>query len=326
MDQTAGAGVTHAANLAAFARCRLRPRVLRNVARVDCSTTLLGHELAVPVLAAPTGGLGLAYPQGEAVMSRGSVQAGTLPVRSMMGLASWSETAALADGPWWAQVYLPSERGMARSMLQYARACGAAAICLTVDLPVIPLRGATHARLSALPTGATVGNLRHLEQEFGVETQRLWDACFSGTLTWDSLAWIVSEAGLPVVVKGVLDPDDARLAVQHGAAGLIVSNHGGRSLDGVPATLDALPAVVQVVGDQVPLLVDGGVRSGSDVLRALALGAAATLVGRPVVWALACGGEAGVAAYFERLAGELRYAMALTGVTSVSAIGGDVLW
>ncbi|UFQ20402.1 alpha-hydroxy-acid oxidizing protein [Streptomyces huasconensis] len=332
----AGTGATGRANREAFDRWRVVPRVLRGVTRRDLSVSLLGRRLPVPVLLAPVSAQTVVHPEGELAAVRGAADAGVPFVLSSFSSHSMEEVAAAAGpGPRWFQLYWPSDEKLTASMVRRAEASGYTALVLTVDNPGFGYRPADldHGFLpfvrgtglanytadpvfrAALPAGAgTEAVVRH------------W-ASVSGdpSLTWDRLARLRELTGLPLLVKGVLHPDDARLAVAHGADGVIVSNHGGRQLDGTMAALDCLPAVRAAVGDGVAVLMDSGVRTGGDVVKALALGADAVLYGRPYVYGLALGGQGGVHHVLRCLLAELDLALTLSGHDSVAALGPQLL-
>jgi 4-hydroxymandelate oxidase len=312
-----GSESTLSDNTAAWARLRLRPRVLRDVSRVDTSTTLLGTPLASPVLVAPTAFHSLAHPEAELATARGTREAGSLLVLSSRSSRRIEDVAAAA-GPWWFQVYVFRDRVLTRDLVQRAAASGARALVLTADTPYVG-RKRTNRDDSALPLPEAdfLANLQGLTHRALAEQ--------APDVTFDDISRLHADSGLPVLVKGVLRADDARECLRHGAAGLIVSNHGGRQLDGALATADALPEVVQACEGRVPVLVDGGVRTGRDVLCALALGARAVLLGRPVLWGLATAGADGVRQVLDSLREDTAHALALAGAPHLSAVGADLL-
>ena len=320
----AGDEITLADNLAAWRRWQIRPRVLVDVASRDPGTVLLGRARPHPVLVAPTAFHRLAHPDGELASGRAARDTGTVMCLSTFSTVGAAELAeAVPGGTRWFQLYVFRDRGVTRAMVEAAAAAGYEALVVTVDLPVLGRRdrdvrsGFVIEEPTAVP-GLTAGGVtRPLPL---TEMALLIDP----TLTWADLAWLVEMSPLPVLVKGVLTAEDAALAVAHGAAGVIVSNHGGRQLDGVPASADALPEVVERVGEAADVLVDGGVRRGTDVLKALALGARAVLVGRPVLWGLAVAGETGVRRVLELLLAELDTALALAGAPRASVL--DRAW
>ncbi len=285
----------------AWRSVRLRPRVLRDVSTLSTATTVLGTALTAPVLVGPTAAHGLADPEGEVATARGAAAAGSLLVLSTRSSRQLEEVPA---GPWWFQAYVMRDRSRTVDLVHRAAAAGATAVVLTGDVPWLGARhGATRAGLT-----------RPLEPGEAQDPS-------AGLETIGELA----AAGLPVLVKGVLRGDDAELCLQAGAAGVVVSNHGGRQLDRALPTADALPEVVAAVGGRAPVLVDGGLRSGLDVLCALALGADAVLLGRPVLWALATGGADGVEQCLRAVADDLAHVMGLAGARSVAEVGPDLL-
>jgi 4-hydroxymandelate oxidase len=283
---------------AAWERVRLRPGVLRDVSAVDTSLELLGSRLATPVLVGPTALHGLAHPDAEAATARGTADAGSLHVLSTRSSLPLEQVPA---GPWWLQTYVVRDRGLTRSLVQRAAAAGATALVLTGDTPYLGQR----AVLGRPPLPP--------EQEQ------------DPSVGLDVIAELSAWSGLPVLVKGVLRGDDAVACLAAGAAGVVVSNHGGRQLDRAVATADALPEVVEAVAGKAPVLVDGGLRSGLDVLCALALGADAVLLGRPALWALAADGAAGVQACLEALTADLAHAMGLAGARSLAELTSDLV-
>jgi 4-hydroxymandelate oxidase len=316
---------TVADNLRAFERWVIRPRMLAGVGAVDEATTLLGLPLKLPVALAPTAFNRLGHPDGELAAARAAGAAGTLMCCSTIASHTLEEIAAAATGPLWFQLYVYRDRDVTRDLVRRAETSGYRALVLTVDTPRLGRRERDVRNRFTLPAGISIVNL----ERYGTPEALRWAATSSFTeyvhkllddsLTWESIDWLRTITSLPILIKGVLTAEDAALCVQHGIAGIIVSNHGGRQLDGAIATMDALPEVVNVAG-RVPVLLDGGVRRGTDVLKALALGASAVLIGRPYLWGLAAEGEAGVRKVLEIFRSELELAMALAGCPSVAAI------
>jgi 4-hydroxymandelate oxidase len=310
--------VTTRGNEAAFARLRLLPRVLRGSGTRRLGTTIAGTESALPVFVAPTAFHRLAHPDGEVATARAAASAGTVMVVSMASTVAVEDIAATGATLWF-QLYLQSDRGFTEAVVKRAEAAGCRALVVTVDSPVF----GRHTRdlrngFTDLPPGLVCENMRDADG-------RVRDIEFTPGLGWDGLDWLRSVTGLPVVVKGVLHPDDARLAVERGAAAVMVSNHGGRQLDTAVSTIEALPAIAGAVAGRVPLVLDGGVRRGTDVVKACALGASAVAVGRPVVWGLAAGGAAGAAWVLSTLRDELDRALALCGADSVAELTPDLV-
>ena len=315
------------ANRTAWDALPLWPRVLRPLAGGHTRVPLLGRTLAHPILLAPVAFQRMAHPDGELAMAYAAAALGAGVVLSTQASVSVESVAqaVLPDpgrGPLWFQRYLQPDRGFTQALVQRAEAAGYEALVLTVDAPTSGVRDRERRAGFRLPSGVGPVNLAGLQTPASPPLSPGQSALFDGLLhhapTWDDIAWLQSITRLPVLLKGVLHPADARQAVSVGAAGLIVSNHGGRTLDTAPATATALPRVVQAVGGAVPVLADGGIRRGTDVLKAMALGASAVLVGRPAVWGLANAGAAGVAHVLRLLRDELEVAMALTGCATLA--------
>jgi len=314
----AGTETTLRENQAAFARWQLRPRVLVDVASVDPSTTLLGTPVALPVALAPTARQRLAHPDGEAAVARAASAAGVLTCVSTMSSCSLEDVAAAATGPRWFQLYVHKRRDTTVALVERAAAAGYSAIVLTVDFPV-PGRRERELRSGFGLEWGGLGNFPDLGG--GVEFLPLMAELHEQRLTWRDLEWIRSLSSLPLVVKGLLTGEDARNAVEHGAAGIVVSNHGGRQLDRTPAAIDVLEEVVDAAAGGAEVYLDGGVRRGTDVLIALALGARAVFVGRPHFFALATGGEAGVGSMLAIVRDELENGMRLLGTPRIADVG-----
>jgi 4-hydroxymandelate oxidase len=289
-------------NSEAYARIRLNPRVLVNVSRIDTSVTLLDCELAHPILLAPVAAQNIAHPEGEVAVAKGARDARAGMILSSYTSRTVEDVAAVAPKPFWFQLYM-QERAPTRELISRVAAAGCTAICMTVDTPTLGARDRMTRSGFAYPDLP----YRH--------TQPGDNGC-----TWDDVAWTREAVDVPVLLKGILHPDDAELAIQAGAAGIVVSNHGARNLDTVPPTIEVLPRIVDRVAGRIPVLVDGGIRRGTDVLKALALGATAVLIGRPYIYGLAVAGAAGVTAVVEILRRELEQAMALTGRSSIAAL------
>jgi 4-hydroxymandelate oxidase len=320
---------TLADNLAAWSRLRLRPRVLRDVSRVSTATTLLGREVQAPLMVAPMAYHRMVHPDGEAASAAGAGAAGALYVLSTQATMSIEEVAAAApDAARWFQVYVVRDHGWTAELVARAAAAGYRALVLTVDVPLLGNRLRDLRNDFRLPTGlepanappASPGRQRELAVDVIAQAGQ-----FDPSLTPETIGWLAERSGLPVVVKGVLRGDDAVACLDAGAAGVVVSNHGGRQLDTVVATADALAEVAEAVGNRAEVYVDGGIRRGTDVLKALALGARAALVGRPVLWGLAAGGAAGAGRVLSALAGELRLAMALCGAVEPGELTPDLI-
>jgi isopentenyl diphosphate isomerase/L-lactate dehydrogenase-like FMN-dependent dehydrogenase len=366
-----GAGMerTMAANLAAFERRRIVPRMLRDVSTRDVSVALLGRRLASPFLLAPVGALELVHREADAAVARAAAAAGVPMIFSSQASRPMEECAALlGQGPRWFQLYWSTLDDVAASFVSRAEACGCEAIVLTLDTTVLGWRcrdldlahlpfaygqgiaqytsdpaftaglGPAPLPRSGRPTLAAIrwllrvkgrypGGLRaNLRSDLPFAAVRQFMETYSRpSLTWADLAWLRGLTGLPIVLKGILHPDDARLAVEHGVDGIVVSNHGGRQVDGALGSLDALPGVVEAVGGRIPVLLDSGIRTGADAFKALALGATAVLIGRPYVYGLALAGEEGVREVIRNLVAEFDLTLGLSGCASTAEIGPQCL-
>lgn len=332
IDGGSGQEWTLAANRAAFARLALRPRCLVDVSDPDLSTTLLGGRLRAPIGVAPVAYHQLAHPEGEVATARAAGEAGQLLVVSVFASRSLEEIAAAASGPLWLQLYWFRRREVVTGLIRRAEAAGYQALVLTVDTPRVGRRLRDTRRGFAIPAGIVAANvdsavMASTHQPVGGQSALVRHSReqFDPSLRPADLAWLCAETSLPVLVKGVLTAEDARVAMAHGAAGVMVSNHGGRQLDGAVPSVDALAEVAAAVAGRGPVLVDGGVRTGTDVLRALALGASAVLVGRPALWGLAVDGQSGARAVLDILAAELEEAMVLAGRPRLSDLDPGVL-
>lgn len=341
-------------NISDLAEIALRQRVLRDVSQLDMSTELFGQRLAMPVALAPIGLAGLNARRGECQAVRAAERAGVPFTLSTVGACSLSEVTRAASRPFWFQLYMVRDRGFVRDLLAQAAAANCAALVFTVDMPVPGARYRDyHSRLAGSPglggqvrrvaqvlrrpgwawdvalngRPMTLGNVAPvLKGKSGVEDFFAWMRDnFDPSIHWRDLDFIRAEWKGPLIIKGILDPEDAKQAAELGADGIVVSNHGGRQLDGVLSSARALPPIADAVGDRLTVLADGGVRSGLDVARLIALGAKGVLLGRAWAWALAAGGEAGVTRMLDIIAAELRIAMALTGTTRIDEIDRSIL-
>ena len=311
-------------NVAAWERLPLHYRTLVDVSTRDTSTTVLGTPVAMPVLVAPTAFHRLACEEGELATVRAASSAGTVMILSSLSNTRVEEVCAAARGPVWFQLYVYRDRAATEALVARAEAAGARALVLTVDAPLLGKRERDVRNRFHLPPGLRVENMT--AAGYGDVSEPEGDSGLAAyvatkldpSLGWKDVAWLRSITRLPVLVKGLVRPDDARRAMDHGASGIVVSNHGGRQLDGAPATAQVLGPIADAVQGRIEVLVDGGIRRGADVLRALALGARAVLVGRPVLWGLAVGGEQGAQGVLETLREELDHAMALAGCARVA--------
>ena len=320
-------------NRAAWQRLSLRPRVLVDVTQRNLATTVLGQPISMPILTAPCGFNALAHPEGEFAVARATTAAHTIQVVSTAATYSLEEVAAaVPEGIRWFQLYCYKDRGITKALVQRAAAAGYRALCLTVDAPFVGRRERDIRNRFRLPPGLRWKNLepygfdRMEASDDGSALAKYIETIWDAGLTWDAVDWLRTLSPLPLVLKGVLTAEDARLAVEHGVAGIVVSNHGGRQLDGAIATATALPEIADVVTDRAELYVDGGIRRGTDVLKALALGARAVLIGRPYLWGLAMDGEAGVSRVLAMLREELSLSMALAGQADVAHVGRGLIY
>jgi L-lactate dehydrogenase (cytochrome) len=354
MDGAAYDEVTAAENLRGFQRLKLRQRVMRDVSSLQLSTRVLGQELAMPVVLAPIGIAGAFACRAEVQAARAAQGAGIPFCESTVSICSIEEVGAQTTAPFWFQLYVMRDRGFARELMQRAQAAGCPVLVLTVDLAVMgaryrDIRNGMAGRLSVggrlrktwdilshpgwlLDVGIrgkplTFGNLtRAVPDARSLPEFKAWvDSQFDPAVTWKDIAWVRENWPGKIVLKGVLDVEDARQAASVGADGIVISNHGGRQLDGVEASIAALPRIADAVGDRLDLLMDGGVRSGLDVVKALALGAKACMIGRAWGYAVAARGEAGVTHVLATMKKEMEVALALTGTTNLAALGRDSL-
>ena len=318
--------VTLRRNREAFGRWALRPRVLRDVSKRDTKTVLLGERVSMPVCVAPTSFHAPVHPEGEVATARGTSAAETILIASTVSTKPLEEIAAAADAPRWFQLYVYKDRAVTEELVNRAVKAGYKALCLTADTPVLGRRERDERNAFTLPPGFGIANLKPAgldgmpEVEQGSAFAQYVTDLLDSSLTWDDVDWLKSISPLPLVVKGIMTAEDAVLAVDHGIAGIVVSNHGGRQLDSTLGSLDALPEVVAAVRGRIEVYLDGGIRRGTDVLKALALGAKAVFVGRPVLWGLALGGADGVRAVLDELRTELDTAMALAGCATLKDI------
>jgi isopentenyl diphosphate isomerase/L-lactate dehydrogenase-like FMN-dependent dehydrogenase len=305
--------VTLRANRAAFERIRLRPRMLVDVRACDMRTTVLGTAVSMPILIAPTAFHCLAHPEGECATARAACKAGALMVASTSSTRSLEDIAREASGLLWFQLYVHDPKS-AEELVHRATEAGYRALVITVDSPCWGRKERAIRSHFRLPS--------HLNKANFTDEDAAKDHVY---ITWESLPWLRSLTSLPIVLKGILTAEDAVLAVKHGVDGIIVSNHGGRQLDGVSASIEALPEVVQAVNRHCEVYLDGGIRRGTDILKALALGARAVLVGRPILWGLAVNGTEGVSDVLELLRTELELAMVLSGRPTLDSIDSSLV-
>ncbi|XP_052002134.1 hydroxyacid oxidase 1 [Xyrauchen texanus] len=321
-------------NVAAFSRWRIYPRVLRDVSTVDMSCTVLGQRVSMPICVAATAMQRMAHPDGETATARACLSADTGMMLSSWATSTIEEVAAAAPGVVrWMQLYIYKDRALTQSLVRRAEDAGYKGIFVTVDTPYLGRRRDDVRNRFKLPSHLRMANFESPDLAFSSKEGYGEDSglavyvtqAIDPTVKWEDIAWLKTMTSLPVVVKGVLRAEDAKEALKYGVDGILVSNHGARQLDGVPATIDALPEIVEAVEGKVEVFLDGGVRTGTDVLKALALGAKAVFVGRPVLWALACEGDKGVSNMLHLLREELHLALALTGCCSLEEVDRSLL-
>lgn len=322
---------TLADNPAAFQRLRLRSRVLAEVAGGDTRLELFGQSLAHPVLLAPVAFQRMAHAEGERATAMGAAALQAGMVLSAQSTLPVEEILPICRAPLWFQLYVQPDRDFTAALVRRVEQAGCRALVVTVDAPVSGLRNREQRAGFALPPGIEAVHLRGMrglppQTARAGEASLLASPLLAAAPTWKDIDWLRGLTRLPILLKGVIDAEDARRAVDHGIDGLVVSNHGGRVLDTVPASIDALPAVAAATAGRVPLLLDGGIRRGSDVLKALALGASAVMIGRPYIHGLAAAGAVGVAHVLHLLRTELEMSMALTGCRRLADIGPQVIW
>ncbi len=302
---------------------RLQARVLRDLSGLDCSTTLLGQRMSTPILLAPTASHRLSHPEGELATVRGAGAFGATMVLSSGSNTSIEDVVAAATHPVWFQLYVSRDRGLSRALVERVQAAGAKALCVTVDSPLDGPRNRQMRAPVQLPPGVTYPHYVGIRDPASIQTL---DVVQPLNLMWRDIEWLRSFTKVPMLLKGVMNPADAEIGLKAGADGIIVSNHGGRCLDTQPATVEALPRVVEAVNGRVPVIVDGGIRRGTDIVKAIALGAAAVQIGRPYVYGLAAGGAPGVTHVLKILRQELLMAMSLLGCPTIASIDRSILW
>jgi 4-hydroxymandelate oxidase len=324
--------ITLRENVAAFSRITLYPRVLRGVGQRDLNTTVLGLPISMPVIVAPIALIGMLHKGGEVPVVRAASDAGSIITLSTVSVTPVEDVVAAASVPVWFQLYVYKDRSASEALVRRVEAAGCTALQLTADTPVLGRRERDIRNRFALPADLWAPNLTadgKLPPPDGSGSKSplaaAIDELFDPNLTWDDIAWLTSISTLPVLVKGILRADDARRAVDAGAAGVVVSNHGGRQFDTAPAAIDALGPIADAIGDRAEIILDGGVRRGSDIVKAIAFGARAVQVARPIVWGLVVDGEDGVRDVLALLRDELDLAMALAGCRSVDEISSNLL-
>jgi 4-hydroxymandelate oxidase len=317
--------ITMRANCEDWRKIRLNPRILVDVSTIDLKTEVFGQPLDWPVLLAPAAFHRLWHRDAERATVAGANQGGAIMVMSTFASESAQTLCREAQRPVWFQVYTQPQREMTQQLIEQAQSAGCKALVITVDTPVLGTRNSQDRSYFRFPSIVKLPNL----PANGARSRKLWQSVsvpLNSSLTWKDVEWMCSIAKVPVLLKGVINPEDAARSLDSGAAGIVVSNHGARNLDTLPSTAAALPRIAEKLQGRLPILVDGGIRRGTDILKALALGAKAVLIGRPYLHGLAIGGAAGVARVLEILRFELRTAMALTGRTSIAEIDRSVIW
>jgi len=307
-------------NREALDKIKMQTHVLNDVSKIDTKVSILGQELAYPILIAPSAFHKIMHPEGEIATARGAGLASTTYVVSSFTTTPIEEIAKVATQPLWFQLYLVHDKTFVKDLIQKVEAQGIKALCVTVDTPVTGARNRQQRVKFKLPP--------ELNAPYMVDTSisRGQGQPVQVPVTWKDIEWLKSFAKIPILLKGILNPADAEQAVKAGVSGIIVSNHGARNLDTVPATIEVLPYITQKVNQRIPVLVDGGVRRGTDIVKAIALGANGVLIGRPICYGLACGGAEGVAKVLEILQKELQMAMALAGTASIARIDQSFIW
>ncbi|XP_068303882.1 peroxisomal (S)-2-hydroxyacid oxidase GLO4-like [Pyrus communis] len=309
-------------NVEAFRRITLRPRILVDVSRVDMSTTILGYKISAPIMLAPTAMHQLAHPEGEVATARAAAACNTIMILSYMSTCTVEEVASSCNAVRFFQIYVYKRRDISAQIVRRAEKNGYKAIVLTADTPRLGRREADIKNKMVAPQLRNFEGLisTEVDSDEGSNLEAFAKGTFDASLCWEDIEWLKSITNLPILIKGVLTHEDARKAMEVGVAGIVVSNHGARQLDYTPATISVLEEVVHAVGGKIPVLFDGGIRRGTDVFKALALGAQAVLVGRPVVYGLAANGKRGVKRVIEMLKDEFELTMALSGCPSIGDI------
>jgi 4-hydroxymandelate oxidase len=323
--------ITLRENRDAFSRIQVHYKVMVDVSKRDLSTTIFGQKVSMPILLAPTAFHKLAHPDGEVATVRAAGASNTIMTLSSLSTTKVEEVTAAAKSPVWFQLYINKDRGFTRELVARVKAAGCKALMLTVDTPEWGRRERDVRNCFHLPPGLSAINLipsndrgEYIGQH-GAGMGQAFSWMIDPSVTWKDVDWLRSLTDLPLIVKGVCRPDDAEIALQHGVSGICVSNHGARQMDTAPATIEVLPAIAEQVAGRVPVMLDGGVRRGLDVFKAIALGATAVQIGRPVLWGLANGGQSGVQTALELLRKEFDLAMALAGCPDIASIKRDLV-
>lgn len=322
--------ITLLENIEAFKRIFLKYRVLIDVSKRDLTTEVLGQKISMPLIIAPTAFHKMSCPDGEVATAKAAGAAGTIMILSTLSNSDVEDVVNASPGPVWFQLYVYKDRAVTKELVERITKAGCKALVLTVDAPVLGTRERDVRNKFNLPEGLSVKNLLPLNKD---KLPVMDDSGLAGyvqkhldpSLSWKDIEWLKSITNLPVIIKGIACKEDAALSVIHGADGIVVSNHGGRQLDTSRATIDVLPEVADTVNGKIEILLDGGIRRGTDILKAVALGAKAVLTGRPVLWGLAADGQAGVSAVLEIFRKEFDTAMALCGCDTINKISKDLI-
>ncbi|KAN0029741.1 hypothetical protein ACTA71_007877 [Dictyostelium dimigraforme] len=320
--------ITLTENENAFNRIKLVPRSLVDVSKVNTKTRIFGRDISTPILIAPWAMQKMASKRGELDTVEASKEFNTIMTLSSLSTTSVEELSNASNGnPGWFQLYVFKDRKISEELVKRAEAIGYSALVLTVDTPFLGKRTADFKNSFKLPNELSLKIFERLMlSNLDGGLNQYFATMIDPSLTWNDLKWLKSITKLPILVKGIMCPKDAELALQYGADGIIVSNHGGRQLDTCPSTIEVLPYISKVVQGKVPLILDGGIRRGTDVLKALAFGANAVCIGRPIIWGLSTGGKDGVLKVLNLLNSELQLAMALTGIINISDINNSIIW
>lgn len=322
--------ITLRENCESYKRIFLKYRVLIDVSKRDLSTEVLGQKISMPIMIAPTAFHKMAHQDGEIAVAKAAGSADTIMILSTLSNSDVEDVVKASSKPVWFQLYVYKDRKVTKELIKRAEAAGCKALVLTVDAPVLGIRERDVRNKFNLPEGITVknlvpakkGNLPEMDDSgLSAYVQKFLDP----SLSWKDIEWLKSITNLPIVIKGIACKEDALLSVRHGADGIVVSNHGGRQLDTCRATIDVLPEVADAVSGKIEILIDGGIRRGTDVIKAIALGAKAVLIGRPVIWGLAVDGEKGVSSVLEIMRKEIDHAMALCGIDSIEKIDKNLI-
>lgn len=343
---------TYRDNITAFEKHKLRQRILVDMSNRSVSTKMLGEEVAMPVALAPVGSTGMQHADGEILAAKAAEKFGVPYTLSTMSVCSIEDVAENTEKPFWFQLYVMRDRNFIERLIDRAKAANCSALVLTVDLQMVGQRHKDLKNGLSTPPKPTIRNLLnaatkpkwamgmlgtkrrkfgnivgHVDAVGNMSELAMWTATqFDQTLNWDDVKWVKEKWGGKLIIKGIIDAEDARLAVHSGADALIVSNHGGRQLDGAPASIDALPSIVDAVGSDIEIWMDGGIRTGQDIIKAIALGAKGTLIGRAYIYGLGADGEAGVTKSLELLRNELDLTMAFCGITNINKVDNKILW